>query len=258
MKITILGSGTSMGVPTLTCQCPVCLSTDPRDKRLRSGLWIEVNGKSLLVDVSIDFRQQALTRRIHDVDAVLITHCHSDHVAGIDDLRIYNMVHRKRIPFYAQPADIEEIRRRFHYCFNPVQIGGGVPGIDLNAVTGPFDLFGLRVTPIPIKHGILDIYGYRIGPFAVVTDASHVPPDSMEMLRGLDVLILNALKREPHSTHFSLGQALEVAQQLRPRQTWFVHMCHALGHAATNASLPPEAQLAYDGQVIEIEGAGRP
>jgi len=252
MKVTILGSGTSMGVPTLTCKCPVCRSTDARDKRLRSGVWIQANGHSILIDVSIDFRQQALAHDIADVDAVLITHTHSDHVAGIDDLRIYNMVHKKRIRVYARPSNAEELRRRFDYCFNPVQRGGGVPEIDLHPIDAPFQVCGLRVTPIAVKHGILDIYGYRIGRFALVTDASYLSDESIERLRGVEVLVLNALRREPHPTHFGLGQALETARRIAPRQTFFVHMSHKLGHAETNATLPPDAQLAYDGLSFEV------
>ena len=252
MKITILGSGTSMGVPTVACECPVCLSEDPHDKRLRAGIWIQVNGKSILVDASVDFRQQALTHHINDVDAVLITHTHSDHVAGIDDLRIYNMIHHKKIEIYGRHEDLDEIRHRFHYCFNPVQIGGGITQMDLKPVEDVFEVCGLRATPIPVKHGILDIYGYRIGRFAVVTDASHISDQSIEMLQGVDVLLINALRPEPHETHFSLGQALEASRKIRARQTYFTHMCHRLGHRQTNSRLPPEAQLAYDGLSFEI------
>lgn len=253
MKITILGSGTSMGVPTLTCDCDVCLSEDPHDKRLRSGVWIQAHGKSILIDVSIDFRQQALANRINDVDAVLITHTHSDHVLGIDDLRIYNMRYKKRIDFYGSSEHLDEIRRRFDYSFNPTQLGGGVPQIDLSPVDAPFDLLGLRVVPIPAKHGDLDVFGYRIGAFGYVTDASYVSDESVDLLRGVDTLIINALKRTSHSTHFSLPEALEISQRVGARQTWFVHMCHDLGHAETNAGLPDDAQLAYDGLSFEAD-----
>lgn len=252
MKVTILGSGTSEGVPTITCHCPVCLSDDPRDKRQRTGLWIQANGKSILVDASIDFRQQALTHHINDVDAVLITHAHSDHVAGIDDLRIFSKIYHKKIDFYGRKEHLDEICHRFHYCFNPVQIGGGVTKLEMNPVTGPFEVCGLKVTPIPVKHGVLDIYGYRIGQFAIVTDASFLSEESFAMLQGLDVLLLNALRPQPHSTHFSLSQALEASRKIGARQTYFIHICHLLGHSSTNASLPPEAQLAYDGLFIEI------
>ena len=241
-----------MGVPTLTCKCPVCLSEDPRDKRLRSGLWLQANGHSLLIDVSIDFRQQALTNDIQDVDAVLLTHTHSDHISGLDDLRVYNLLHKKKIPMFAQPDDIENLRRRFDYCFNPIQIGGGVPDLELHPVRGPFQTCGLSVVPVPIKHGILDILAYRIGPLAVVTDASHVSEASFQLLAGAEVLIINALRQKPHATHFSLSEALAVSRRIGPRQTYFVHMSHHLGHAQTNRELPPGAELAYDGLTFEV------
>lgn len=251
-KVTILGSGTSMGVPTLTCRCPVCLSPNPKDKRLRAGAWIQVRGRSVLIDCSIDFRQQALANGIEDVDDVLITHAHADHISGIDDLRIYNQVHRKAIDFYGAAHVLDEVARRFHYCFNPTQVGGGVPQIRLRPVEAPFALHGLEVTPVPVKHGVLDIYGYRIGGLGYVTDGSHLPPESEALLEGVDTLVINALKREPHSTHFSLYQALEVVERLQPRRAWFVHMCHFLGHDETNEELPPHVQLAYDGLTFDI------
>ncbi len=252
LKVTFLGTGTSMGIPVITCDCAVCRSRDPRDRRLRSGLWLQYQGHSVLLDASVDFREQALRHAIHDVDAVLLTHTHSDHVGGLDELRIYTMRGRKAIPIFGSALELEEIHRRFAYCFHPVQIGGGVPNFELRAVDGVFDLFGQAVTPLPVKHGILDILGYRIGPLAVITDASEIPPETMARLEGVEVLILNALRPEPHATHFSLGQALDVFHQTTARQAWFVHMCHHLGHAETNADLPETAQLAYDGQVIEI------
>ena len=252
MRVTILGSGTSMGVPTLTCKCPVCLSTDPRDQRLRSGLWIQANGQSLLIDVSIDFRQQALANDIQDVDAVLLTHTHSDHISGLDDLRVYNLFHKKKIRMYAQPTDLDDLRRRFDYCFNPIRIGGGVPDLELHPIHGPFQTCGLAIVPVPIKHGVLDILGYRIGQLGVLTDASYISEASLQLLAGVDVLIINALRPKPHATHFSLAQALAVSQRIGPRQTYFVHMSHHLGHGQTNRELPPGAELAYDGLTFEV------
>jgi len=237
----------------------VCLSDDPKNKRLRAGLWLREadveprRARGIIVDCGPDYRQQALTHRINRLDGILITHSHFDHVAGLDDLRIYNFRQAQALPMRAQEAVLDDIRKRMDYIFNPIQAGGGVASFEMESIDGPFEFLGQRVVPIPVKHGILDILGYRFGDFGFVTDASHIPPESMELLRGVRVLILNALRHKPHSTHFNLSEAVEVAQQIGAEQTWFVHVTHYLEHHATNAILPPGIALAYDGLEFEFQ-----
>lgn len=253
MRVTVLGSGTSFGVPMIGCRCAVCTSSDPRDRRTRSSIHVQVREDfAFLVDTSIDLRQQALANDLRRVDAVFYTHTHSDHVNGLDDLRSFNWLQRGPVHLHSRSDILDDIAMRFAHCFHPPQEGAGVPLITLNPVTGPLTVGGVEVTPVPVKHGILDILGWRFDGFAYVTDASVIPDESMRLLEGVEVLIVNALRHEPHPTHMSVGEALEVARRLRPRQTWFTHICHDLGHAATNAALPPEAQLAYDGLVFDV------
>ena len=255
MRITVLGSGTSTGVPVIGCECAVCRSDAPENKRLRCSLYIEDNGSAFLVDCSTDFRQQALRYGIRRIDAVLFTHNHADHMNGIDDLRVFNYLQGSAIGVYGDKVTLETIRRRFDYCFNPPQVGGGFPHLRLQEVQPRkgIRLGELDILPVRLKHGILDILGYRIGDsFAYLTDCSAVPEESMAQLEGVEVLIVDALRHKPHSTHFSLEQALELSRSLRPAQTWFTHIADDLDHFETNARLPANAQLLRDGQVIEL------
>lgn len=185
-------------------------------------------------------------------DAVFYTHTHSDHVNGLDDVRSFNWLQGGPVRLYSREDILKDIATRFDHCFHPPQLGAGVPQITLHPVYGPFEWRGLSITPIPVKHGILDILGWRFDNFAYITDASEIPDSSFDLLEGVEVLILNALRHEPHPTHMSLGEALAASKRIGPRQTYFTHICHDLDHAETNASLPPEAQLAYDGLVFEI------
>jgi len=256
MRITVLGTGTSVGVPVIGCRCEVCRSTAPENNRLRSSVYIEHAGGKLLVDCSTDFRQQALRYRIPRVDAVILTHNHADHINGIDDLRSFNFVQRSPIDLYATADVLHTVRHRYEYAFSPTQIGGGVPRLNLQEIdpARPFFIGGLRIVPVPIKHGVLDILGYRIGRnFAYLTDCSAVPESSVPLLEGIEILVLDALRPTPHSTHFSLSEALAFSQRIGPAQTWFTHITCKMEHFATNASLPPNAQLLHDGQVIEVE-----
>jgi len=257
MRITILGSGTSTGVPVIGCDCPVCRSIAPENKRLRCSLYVQNGPAALLVDCSTDFRQQALTHRIPRIDAVLFTHDHADHVNGIDDLRVFNYIQKAPIPLYADAPVLANIRRRFRYCFRPPQIGGGVPLLTLHRIHPgkPFTVNGIAITPVPIKHGVLDILGFRIGPFAYFTDCSAVPETSLPLLQGTQILIVDALRRRPHSTHFNLDEALAFSARLAPQQTWFTHVADEMEHFETNASLPLNAQLLRDGQIIDIPNA---
>ena len=265
IRVTVLGTGTSTGVPAIGCECEVCRSEAPENKRLRCSIYVEHASGNYLVDCSADLRQQALRYRLPRVDAVLVTHDHADHINGMDDLRIYNYLQGAPIHIHALEDVLETLRVRYSYCFNPTQIGGGLPRIQLRRIEPDRSFYpgrrdgdtggpSLKVTPIPVKHGNLDILGFRLGrDFAYLTDCSAVPDSSVALLEGVKVLVVSALRPTPHPTHFSLHEALEFSRLLAPEQTWFTHMTCSLEHFATNASLPPEAQLLHDGQVIEVE-----
>lgn len=257
MRVTVLGSGTSVGIPSISCGCEVCRSEVPENQRLRSSVYIEHPGASFLIDCSIDFRQQALRHRMPAIEAVLLTHSHADHISGLDDLRSYNFLQSAPIDIWGDATTLEAVRQRFAYCFRPTQIGGGLPRLNLREVqpTEPFRIGTVTVQPVPIKHGILDILGYRIGGLAYLTDCSAVPASSMPLIEGVDTLIVGALRPYPHETHFSLPEALALSRELDARQTWFTHIGCKLEHFATNAELPPEAQLLYDGQILEAPDA---
>lgn len=255
---TIMGSGTSTGVPPIACDHPTCLSTDPKNRRLRAGLLLREAGapprqaRGLIVDCGPDFRQQALTHDIRRLDGILVTHAHFDHVGGIDDVRIFNFHQKHALPLYANAETLRDIRTRYYYIFDPPQRGGGVASLDLIEVDGPFEFLAQRIVPIPVKHGILDVLGYRFGDFVYVTDANVISPESMDLMRGCRILVLNALRPQPHSTHFSLDEAVDVAREIAAERTWFVHMTHLLEHNETNARLPKGMELAYDGLAFEV------
>jgi len=253
--LTFLGSGTSHGVPMIGCECDVCRSADPRDRRMRPSVYLEVEGgPSVLVDTSTDLRQQALTFGVRRVDAILMTHSHADHVMGMDEVRRFNVLNHGSIPVFASAATASELRRIFQYVFEPpAQKGGGIPQIDLIEIAGPFRVGGLAVQPVPLLHGDLPILGFRFGTVAYLTDASAIPDAAWPLLEGLDVLVLNALRHRAHPTHFSLSEAVAVAERLGPRRTYFTHVCHDLPHAATNRSLPDGMALAHDGLQIDVE-----
>jgi phosphoribosyl 1,2-cyclic phosphate phosphodiesterase len=254
MKITVLGSGTSSGVPLIGCECPVCQSEDPRDQRLRPSITISFNGRSVLIDTPPDFRTQALRAHLHRVDAVLFTHSHADHIMGLDDLRPFNFKHRARIPIYGSADTIETIRRVFHYIFDERSHVTFVPQIDASVLTTePVDLFGQLFQPIPVLHGKATIFGYRFGNAAYLTDHSEIPAESMAMLHGLDVLFLDALRHHPHPTHSTVATSIETVRQLKPKRAFFTHISHDLAHAATEAELPPGIHMAYDGLEIDVE-----
>ena len=258
-RVTFLGTGTSHGVPMIGCTCAVCRSTDPHDNRTRPSIYLEVNdGPSVLVDTSTDLRQQALTRGVGRVDAILFTHSHADHVMGFDELRRFNYIAGEPIPAYADERTSEDLRRMFSYVFDPPkQKGGGIPQITLTAIDGPFGVGRLRVQPVPVMHGSRPILGYRFGSFAYLTDCSRIPDESWPLLNDLDVLVVDALRHRPHPTHFTVAEALQVVERLKPKQTYFTHICHDLPHEATNRSLPASVELAYDGLAVTID-AGSP
>ncbi len=255
LAITVLGSGTSVGVPTIGCHCSVCRSSDPRDARLRPSILVRYGGHSVLIDTTPDFRQQALRSRIERLDAIVYTHPHADHIMGLDDVRPFNFRQRSPIPIYANQETIDALRRVFQYIFVPGTHQSSVPSIEVNVLDGAsFDLFGVEFTPVRLEHGRSDVYGYRFGPAAYLTDHSGIPPESMDKLRGLDVLFLDALRYRPHPTHTTVARALEHVAELAPRRAFFTHICHDLGHEETERQLPPHVRLAYDGLEIEVRG----
>lgn len=254
LNITILGTGTSHGIPVIGCECPVCNSTDPRNHRYRCSALLRYQGRSVLIDTATELRLQAIRAGMRDLDALLFTHSHADHVGGLDDVRVFSERRGAPIPVFGDQDCLEDIRRRFAYIFTEtLQRGGGKPRLELTPIRGPFDLLGLPVQPVPVFHGLLPVLGYRFGPLAYVTDCNRIPRESMGMLRGLDVLVLDALRHRPHSTHFTVAEALGVIEDLRPARAYLTHMTHDLDHEATNAELPPGVELAYDGLSLEVD-----
>lgn len=253
VKVTLLGTGTSTGIPVIGCSCRACLSDDPRDKRLRCACFVEVNGINLLIDAGPDFRSQALRAQITQVDAVLLTHHHFDHVVGLDDLRPFFFQNRSSIPCYANEDTAGTLKKMFWYIFED----GSYPGVaklELHEVASAFDVAGryetdrsVIVQPINAFHGKLPVLGFRIGNFAYLTDTNHIPDESLALLQGIDVLVLDALRHEPHRTHFTIAEAIEVVKKINPRQTYFTHMTHSIVHEEEEAKLPDGIALAYDG-----------
>jgi phosphoribosyl 1,2-cyclic phosphate phosphodiesterase len=245
-------------VPAIGCGCAVCRSSDPRDRRTRPSIAIEVNGSSILVDTSTDLRMQALANDLRRVDAILFTHNHADHVFGLDDVRRYNHMQKAPISCYADADTVASLRRMFSYVFEPPkQQGGGLPQLTLFTIAGPFCLAGVEIVPVPVMHGLLPVLGFRIGSFAYLTDCNHIPDASWPLLTadgGVRTIILDALRHRPHSTHFSVSEAVAVVARLGADRAYLTHISHDLPHAETCAQLPPGVELAYDGLVIEVDG----
>ena len=254
MQVIVLGSGTSHGVPVPGCDCAVCRSPNPKDKRFRASIILRLDGKNVLFDTAPDFRSQAIANNILTIDAVFFTHAHADHIFGLDDVRAYSQ-RQGRIRCFAAEVTADIIRKSFEYIFIGRNEGGGIPQIELSVLDGPVELFGRRIEPIEIMHGKRPILGFRVGPIAYLTDCSGIPPQSLERLKGLKLLIITGLRWEPHATHFSIGQSLDVAKVLRPERVLFTHICHRLEHDATNALLPAGTELAYDGMIVDVEEA---
>lgn len=255
MKITLLGTGTSSGVPLIGCTCETCTSDDPRDKRLRCSIHIEHNDNSFVVDTSSDFRQQMLQHKITNLDAVLFTHHHCDHITGFDDIRAFNFLQNVSMPIFASEITMQNLKRAFIHAFEkPSEIGGGVPAIDPIIINDdPFVINGSEFIPIELFHGSLQVYGFRIGNFAYCTDTNFIPKESLEKLRDLEVLVIDALRHEKHPTHFSLEEALATIADLKPQQSFLTHISHHLKHHETELILPEGVNVAYDGMKIEID-----
>ncbi len=257
LQIVVLGSGTSVGIPMVGCRCAVCLSNDPRDQRLRPSILLRYAGRHVIIDTTPDFRTQALRAGIEHLDAILYTHGHADHLLGLDDVRPINMIRKVTIPVYGSPETVAAIRRVFAYALDGQVKESSSPKLDIHMLDGrPFDLFGLTITPVPVWHGKSPILGFRFGAAAYLTDHSDIPPESKAMLRGLDVLFLDALRHRPHPTHTTVERAVELVAELAPRRAYFTHMCHDLPHQSTESALPPHIRLAYD--TLEITVGGTP
>ncbi len=253
MKLTFLGTGTSTGVPSIGCECETCLSEDPRDKRLRVSILVEHVGKKILVDTSIDFRQQALRAGIRKLDAVLVTHCHVDHVFGLDDIRPLNFRYGA-MGVYANETAWKDLRRIFQYIFQPTHFGGGLPQLIPHTVVknAPFCVAeGFEVMPLEVIHGKLPVIAYRFNDFAYATDLKTIPPDALDGLRDLDVLALDCVRIKPHSTHLCLEEALAYIEDLKPRRAFLTHLNHDILHGRDSRLLPDNVEFAYDGLVVE-------
>ncbi|MDW7981204.1 MAG: MBL fold metallo-hydrolase [Thermomicrobium sp.] len=248
LGITFLGTGTSNGVPVVGCRCRTCTSVDPRDRRTRCAAVLHLGDRNVLIDTPPELRLQALAVDLTRVDAVLVTHAHADHVAGFDDLRQFNYLAQAPLPVYADPRTARELQRRFAYAFDaPLPFYGGKPDIRLHEFEGPFELFGQTFVPVPVLHGGWTVYGFRCGPLAYVTDAKTIPPSSIALLRGVEILVLNALRDRPHPTHLSLAEALSIVEEIRPARAYLTHVSHEVLHLEWNHRLPAGVTLAYDG-----------
>ena len=262
MEILILGSGTSHGVPMIGCECAVCRSDNPKNKRMRPSILVRHYESAILVDAGPELRMQALASHLRRVDAVLLTHAHADHIFGMDDLRRFNDLANAEIPVYGAANTLADIRRIYDYIFKETQAGGGKPRLSLHEIGDALDLFGLHITPLTVYHGRMPVLAYRFAQAATgtekaaaaayVTDVSKIPDAAMEALRDLDLLILDAVRFEPHPTHFGLYQALDAIAELRPRRALLTHLSHHFDHDAVNAQLPDGVELAFDGQTIAL------
>jgi len=253
VKITILGSGTSHGVPMIGCRCPVCTSDNPKNRRRRASALVTIDNHNVLIDTSVELRLQAVDAGLDHVDAVLMTHQHADHISGFDDLRRFCSLQQAAIPCYGNAETIARLRHVYDYAIaSAEQNFFEIPVVEFITVDRPFDLLGHTVTPVPLVHGRWPCNGYRLGDLAYCTDVRKIPPASMDLLRGLDVLVLGALRHRPHVTHFTVEQALEVVADLKPQRTFLTHLGHDLDYDATNAALPSGVRLAWDGLTLDL------
>lgn len=254
MKVTFLGTGTSQGVPVIGCDCSVCKSLDFRDKRFRSSIHIQIDKLSLVIDTGPDFRSQVLREGITQLDAVIFTHEHKDHTAGLDDIRPFNFKQQKDMPVFGKLQVLEQIKREFAYIFSGKRYPG-VPRVETIEIDeNPFIIEGITITPIPVMHYKLPVLGFRIGDFTYITDANYIPEESLKLIEGTEILVLNALQKESHISHFNLDEAVEMAQKINAKETYFTHISHKLGtHHAVDQELPEGIALAYDGLQLTLD-----
>lgn len=257
LSVTFLGTGTSTGVPMIGCECVVCTSPNPRDKRTRPSILVGIGNENVLIDTTPEMRLQMLRAGVGRIEAVLMTHTHADHLFGMDDIRQFNFRHHMVMPIYGTAATLAHLRRVFDYCFIPTQAGGGKPQLELIEIRPyePFELKGVTITPLIVLHGALPVIAYKWGDrFAYVTDVSTIPPPTRPHLRNLDTLVLGTVRFEPHPTHLGLYQALDEVADLAPRQAYFTHLSHHFGHDAVSALLPAGVALAHDGLRVDVAG----
>ncbi|MEX2595159.1 MAG: MBL fold metallo-hydrolase [Anditalea sp.] len=254
MKITFLGTGTSQGVPVIGCNCNVCSSLDFRDKRLRTSIHLEIDQKSLVIDTGPDFRQQMLRERIGKLDGILYTHEHKDHTAGLDDIRPYNFMQRKDMPIYGKLPVLNQIKTEFSYIFTRKKYPG-IPMVITHEIENkPFEVEGIPFIPIEVLHYKLPVFGYRVKDFTYITDANHIPTEELKKIYGTKILVLNALQKKEHLSHFTLEQALEIVRLIQPEKAFFTHISHKLGsHREVESNLPENVFLAYDGLKLSLE-----
>lgn len=253
MKFTFLGTGTSQGVPLIGCQCVVCKSPDPRDKRTRTSMLVESGDKTIVVDVGPDFRQQCLRENVLKLDAVVLTHEHKDHLAGLDEVRAFNFLQKKAMPVYATERVQQAIRREYAYIFEEPSYPG-IPKIDMHTIgLEKFDAEGIPVLPVEVMHHLLPVLGFRFGNFTYITDANFISPKEKEKIKGSEILVLNALRREEHISHYTLSQALELIAELKPKMAYLTHISHQMGlQEEVEKELPPNVRIAYDGLALEV------
>lgn len=252
-RVTLLGSGTSTGVPVIGCPCAVCRSSNPRNRRWRPGLKVENGGRVVLVDTPTDLRAQALRFGLPRLDGIVFTHAHADHIFGLDEVRIFNFRQGEAIPCFGSPRTLATLRRVFGYVFEEGQEGGGKPQLELIEVEAPFAAAGLTWTPVPVWHGELEVFGYRFGRFAYVTDCSLIPEASFALLAGVEILVLDALRYRPHPTHFTVEEAVAAAARIGARRTILTHLAHDIDHDAPETPLPAGVEFGYDGLAFDVD-----
>lgn len=254
LQLTFLGTGTSNGIPVIGCECEVCTSTDPRNTRSRTSAVVRWDDLTFLIDTSPELRLQSRAAGLSNLDAILFTHAHADHTGGLDDLRRFNELAQRHLPVYASPTTAAALRERYEYAFvDHFPFYGGKPDLTLHEFEGPFDIEGRTIVPVPVMHGQLEVSGFRFGPLAYITDAKTIPDSSLELLQGVEVLVLNALRKRPHPTHLSIQEAIEVATSIGAQRTYLVHLSHETSHDEAESLLPEGMSVAYDGLTVAVD-----